>query len=1334
MKKKFTKLIAVIALLTFLIPLTGWGQTRDTKSYTLTISASDFNTTSYAANNNEKTTNAIASDNSTYEVSWTSNQVMKNGDNMQWQKNKGYIYNSTDLGTITSVTVNSSAGSFTTYYGTSEHPTSGTTVGNGFFTTMVGGATGTTSSVVIEFTIETGGGSSTYNVTYKPGTGATGTNVVDSDISGAYTVRANDGQNGNPDFSKTGHNFSCWNDGTDDVNAGDEITVSSNVTLTAQWIANTYTVTLPTTDTYGEYTMDATNPVAYGTTVNLTYTPASGYDGYTATWTVNGEPISGSSFTMPDEAVTVGVSVAAYVQPTGIEIVPNYTFWGKDSQFSGNTYDNLSGSKDNVSLAWSRGSGSTYANTTAMRFYKDNTLVFTAPTGYEIKSIELTGSLQSDMEFSPTGFNSEFQTWTGSSATVTMSRPSSGSSYASISKFTITLGAPSSVATPTFDPVEGTYSSSQNVTISTTTDGATIYYTTDGTDPTTSSTEYTAAIPVNSTTTIKAIAVLGSDVSSVASATYTILPIEHAGTQADPYTVADARNAIDVNTTVSDAYVTGIISQVDSYNSTYHSITYWISDDGTTTTDQLQVYSGKGLNGADFSSVGDVVVGATVMVKGNLKKYNSTYEFDVNSELVEYTAPVTPSVTPSSFLIDAAANTGVSGTLTVTYANITTVAADVWFCNAAGTEDATYSWIVANVNADNNVEYLIEENTGAARTAYFKVWAYDDGMNEVYSDLVTVTQAAPVVDYATLPFIWAGGTKSELEALDGVTTNGLGTDYAAANAPYRVKMDGANDYIQVKTDVQPVKVTIDVKMIGGATTSKLKVQESANGSDFTDVQVFEISGSQNTIFNFETTESFAAATRYVKIIKSVHGSNIGVGPITIYTTTTIPVNATTHEIESDVTVAAGYLATITSETIIPSGKTLTVNGILANTTAANLVIKEGGQLVHDNTGVSATLQKHINGYTGEKDNYYLISSPFDVEPADVTNMLNGNYDLYEFDYWEDQEWQNYEQGQWTTMWSMQGYLYANSVDTDLEFAGELAPSSDNTSEYYSYYTSTGTEDFNGWALAGNPFACNAYPVLADGTAASFYKISGSEVVLSSETFMRPLEGIFIKFTDENTYYYFNRTAPVTSPALNLTVSEQSTTREAGVFDRARIRFDQGANLDKFQLNPQNTKLYIPQNGKDFAVVRSEGQGEMPVNFKAAKNGTYTLSIEAENVEMDYLHLIDNLTGADVDLLQTPSYTFTSKTTDYASRFRLVFNANSVNDETENETFAFINGEEIIITNAEANATLQVVDMMGRILVSTKGANRLSTAGMTQGVYVIRLVNGEKVKTQKIVVR
>ena len=105
------------------------------------------------------------------------------------------------------------------------------------------------------------------------------------------------------------------------------------------------------------------------------------------------------------------------------------------------------------------------------------------------------------------------------------------------------------------------------------------------------------------------------------------------GTADAPLTVAQAISLIDAESTIDEAYVKGKISKIDSYNATYKSITYWISDDGGTTT-QLQVYSGKGLNGADFSSKEDLTVGQTVVIKGKLKKYNTTYEFDKTSSII----------------------------------------------------------------------------------------------------------------------------------------------------------------------------------------------------------------------------------------------------------------------------------------------------------------------------------------------------------------------------------------------------------------------------------------------------------------------------------------------------------------------------------------------------------------------------------------------------------------------------------------------------------------------------------------------------------------------------
>ena len=113
----------------------------------------------------------------------------------------------------------------------------------------------------------------------------------------------------------------------------------------------------------------------------------------------------------------------------------------------------------------------------------------------------------------------------------------------------------------------------------------------------------------------------------------------------------------------------------------------------------------------------------------------------------------------------------------------------------------------------------------------------------------------------------------------------------------------------------------------------------------------------------------------------------------------------------------------------------------------------------------------------------------------------------------------------------------------------------------------------------------------------------------------------------------------------------------------------------------------------------------------------------------YLHLIDNLTGDNIDLLQTPSYTFEGKTDDYASRFKLVFVSNDA--ELDNEMFAFVSDGQIIIVG---DGLVQVIDLLGHTLVSKDNAHRIPTAGMSPGVYVLRLINGEKTQPQKIVIQ
>ena len=103
-------------------------------------------------------------------------------------------------------------------------------------------------------------------------------------------------------------------------------------------------------------------------------------------------------------------------------------------------------------------------------------------------------------------------------------RVSYGSSGATRAIDDITLSLVKPVKDPKFSVSAGTYTSTQSVTLSCDTEGATIYYTTDGSEPTSSSTEYSSAISISESCTLKAIAIKGDDDSNIVSATYIILP------------------------------------------------------------------------------------------------------------------------------------------------------------------------------------------------------------------------------------------------------------------------------------------------------------------------------------------------------------------------------------------------------------------------------------------------------------------------------------------------------------------------------------------------------------------------------------------------------------------------------------------------------------------------------------------------------------------------------------------------------------------------------------------------------------------------------------------
>ena len=380
-----------------------------------------------------------------------------------------------------------------------------------------------------------------------------------------------------------------------------------------------------------------------------------------------------------------------------------------------------------------------------------------------------------------------------------------------------------------------------------------------------------------------------------------------------------------------------------------------------------------------------------------------------------------------------------------------------------------------------------------------------------------------------------------------------------------------------------------------------------------------------------------------------------------------------------------------------------------------------------------------------------IASPIidDLNPSEVTGLLGNeistgpyNYDLYRLNPLAELEWENYHAhiADFVLANGM-GYLYAKQEGVTLTFTGAF-----NTCD------STKVVLPQGFNLVGNPFPRAAwinkpyYTLNNDGSAV---------VTTTSSDYISPCHGVVVQASDNDTVT-FTTTAPVEQSAnngnLNIALTQVVEpanpdgrfaslrgTKQSITLDNAIVTFNEGSELGKFYFGTPNANIYIPQNSKDYAIAFSDKQGEVPVNFKAKENNTYTISVNPEGVEMGYLHLIDNMTGADVDLLalrqaQGPaSYTFTARTTDYESRFKLVFVCGDANDDNgDSETFAFFRNGEIIV-NGEG--TLQVIDVMGRVVVSVDGRTRcVPTSGMTAGVYVLRLINGENVKVQKIIVR
>ncbi len=663
---------------------------------------------------------------------------------------------------------------------------------------------------------------------------------------------------------------------------------------------------------------------------------------------------------------------------------------------------------------------------------------------------------------------------------------------------------------------------------------------------------------------------------------------------------------------------------------------------------------------------------------------------NANAKLTLYKlgeAPTEPYITVAPDQVTVP-STGGSGSLAIDYDNMTianaaaitiqyyddnnqTISAPAWMSNVSVAAGATSGYVI---------NYTIAQNDGTNRTATFKVYA-SDGTENVYSNLVTFTQSVYVA-----PVTYTLATSIE-----------NGRHYIIANGSDKAMgAQGSNNRSAVAVEIEN-----DVATVTG-----------------TDVYEFVINGpdanGKYTIYDAERPGYLYNASTSNNSYLRTQTNNNTTGQWTI-----------TFDNDNKATITS-YGNSNRPTIMYNSGSTL-FSCYASGQSAIYLYMKDEVTPQYDfymDIAAWTVDENNPNDETEKTDGWYFIASPInsDLTPSEV-GMITPNeeeirtYDLYRL---SGNTWENYRQHPFNIANGV-GYLYANKNDVTLHFSGTSIRSTENN---------TITLYQTGWNLISNPFNClvtvnKDFGELNNGSAVA-NKTSGNLITPCAGIAVYGEKDEVVEFTIAET----QQAAMPTPSQMNIVLAQQVVSRDGNTIntkaiDNAVVTFNGNAGLPKFTLFDNDSKLYIPQNGKDYAIVSSDGHGSMPLNFKAKELGRYTISVNTEGLDMSYLHLIDRLTGEDVNLLLDSEYSFIASNNDSEERFILSFTEKGY-DAHDNEIFVYQSGNDLIVSG---EGELQIFDVMGRMVKNTV-INGVEAIAMPQGVYIFKL-NGN---VQKIVVR
>lgn len=788
------------------------------------------------------------------------------------------------------------------------------------------------------------------------------------------------------------------------------------------------------------------------------------------------------------------------------------------------------------------------------------------------------------------------------------------------------------VSLPTFNPAGGDYTTAQNVNISCDTDGATIYYTTNGDNPTEESEVYSSPIEVSATTTIKAFAKKdGMTNSGIASATYNII---------EAVTVSFYDNGSLLETiSVPKGDEIGELPE-------------------TTAPD-----------GFSFSGWTENEISGNTNISPVMMTTSSVIEDDMSVHAV------------------------------FSISNNNCVEAEI-------TSFSPTDAVIIAISKDEKYYAMSQIKGGSGQPTAYELMVSDDKIIGAVPDDIKWNISYDNGDMIIYP--------------DADEENWLYCTSGSNNNSVRIGTNTDNNVFEIKT-VQ-IEDEVFPDYLYNKTTERF-VGAYYDGDVAIDWRAYKLtaSGSFPTNIKNQTYHFYKA-----------EGTSYYCTDIDIPQSQTIATNTTWENVS------------ITNKITIEDGAILAINGLIGCSDVDNLVIKEGGQLIHNNAGVKATLEKEIEGYGSTNESWYTISSPLmgNVALSDVESLIptTNNYDLYRYDE-PTSVWQNVKQtsNNFANLENGRGYLYANEYDATLSFAGEL-----NGDDVTYHLSKTENIVLSGFHLIGNPFTHNIYKGVGaaiddNNLAAGYYTLSDAGAwgaKISDDIPIAPGQGILVKTSKEGDVKIkkTNTQPSQKSNADILAITVNNNEYE----DKAFAVFEDGVALEKVNHQNQDVPMiYLPVDDANYAVAMLDDNiKDIPLSFKANTMGEYTITINSDNRGFEHIYLVDSQTGNVTNML-VDEYTFIATTNDNPNRFVIkLYDVDSVNEISNDENYIYIDNGDLVVGNIKGAALIDIYDILGRDIMkleTTEKEVRMNVSEFNMGIYIVRITDDNGVKTRKVIV-